>query len=245
MIEKMVYRNKVTKKNNKNKVIFWDFQGTLAYNDWMVSKALYKVIINNEPNTNLEIDDFKKKAIKGFPWQDHRKEYLNLTNSNAWWKHAEGIFLVCYKEFNIIEEKAIQYAEQVRNEFIKSDEFILYEDSIEMLNYFKEKGYSNVILSNHIPELPYIVEELGLSTYLVDCISSANVGYEKPNAKIYKYALEKHNMPEEVWMIGDSINADVRGPEKAGIKSILVRSEKVEGIRYYSNDLVGLKNIIK
>jgi hypothetical protein len=98
-----------------DKIIFWDFHGTLAYNDWMVSKALYKVLINNEPNTNIGIDDFK------------------------------------------------------------------------------EKGYSNVILSNHIPELPRIVEELGLSPYLIDCISSANVGYEKPNAKIYEHALEKHN----------------------------------------------------
>ncbi|GCD10469.1 HAD family hydrolase [Clostridium tagluense] len=228
-----------------DKVIFWDFQDTLAYNDWMVSKALYKVLIKNQPNTSIGIDDFKKKSMQGFPWQNHEKEYLHLTNSNAWWKHVESIFLNCYKEFNIKEQEAIQYAKQVREEFIKVDEFILYEDTIEMLNYFKEKGYSNVILSNHIPELPSIVEGLGLSAYLVDCISSANVGYEKPNAKIYEHALEKYNNPKDVWMIGDSIVSDVKGPENAGIKCVLVRSKMVDGIRYHSKDLLGLREIIK
>ncbi|MBU3142695.1 HAD family hydrolase [Clostridium sp. CF012] len=228
-----------------NKIIFWDFHGTLAHNDWMFSKALHKVLISCEPNSNIGIEDFKKKPMIGFPWQDCDKAYIHLIDGNAWWKHAESIFINCYKGFNIIEEKAIQYAGQVRAEFIKADEFILYEDTIEMLNYFKEKGYSNIILSNHIPELPRIVEDLGLSSYLIDCISSANVGYEKPNAKIYEHALEKYNNPKEVWMVGDSLAADVKGPENFGIKGVLVRSKMEDGIRYYSKNLLGLREIIK
>lgn len=228
-----------------DKVIFWDFHGTLAHNDWMISKALCKVLTKNEPSTSIGIEDFIKKPLVGFPWQDHEKEYLHLIDGDAWWNHAETIFVNCYKELNIIEEKAIQFAQQVREQLTKVDEFVLYEDTIEMLNYFKEKGYSNIILSNHIPELPRIVEELGLSTYLIECISSANVGYEKPNPKIYEYALEKYNYPKNVWMVGDSVAADVKGPEKAGIKGILVRSKREKGIRYHSKDLVGLKELIK
>lgn len=228
-----------------NKFIFWDFQDTLAHNDWMVSKALYKVIYENEASLDLQIEDFKKKPLKGFPWQDYTKEYLHLSNCEAWWKNAEDIFLNCYKEFNISEDKARMYAKMVRKELIRPEGFTLFEDSIETLKYFKEIGYSNVILSNHIPELPNIVEQLGLSEYLLDCISSANVGYEKPNLKIYEYALKRHNYPKDVWMVGDSITSDVRGPQVLGIKGILVRSEKVDGVLYYSENLLGLKEIIK
>jgi putative hydrolase of the HAD superfamily len=121
----------------------------------------------------------------------------------------------------------------------------LYEDTIEALSYFKEGGYANVILSNHIPELPSIVEGLGLSSYFLECISSANVGYEKPNPQIYRYALERYNNPSNVWMIGDSIIADVKGAEKVGIKGVLVRSKREEDIKYYANNLLGLKEIIK
>lgn len=228
-----------------DKVIFWDFQDTLAHNDWMVSKALYKVISKNETSLKLDIEDFKKKPLKGFPWQDYTKEYLHLTDSEAWWGNAENIFLNCYKELDIIEEKARNYAKMVREEFIKPEGFTLYEDTIETLKYFKEMGYSNIILSNHIPELPSIVNQLGLADYLVDCISSANVGYEKPNVKIYEHALKKHNYPKEVWMVGDSITSDVRGPQALGIKGVLVRREREAGVLYYSEDLLGVKEIIK
>lgn len=41
------------------------------------------------------------------------------------------------------------------------------------------------------------------------------------------------------------ISSDVIGPQALGIKVILVRSEKVEGVLYYSENLLGLKEIIK
>jgi putative hydrolase of the HAD superfamily len=228
-----------------DKIIFWDFHGTLAFNDYMFSKALYKVLIRNEDKTGIIIDDIKKKPLKGFPWQDYEKEYLYLAESSAWWKNAESIFIECYKELGISEEKGVIYAKQVRKELIKVDEFILYEDTVETLSYFKERGYTNVILSNHIPELPEIVNDLKLSSYFLECISSANVGYEKPNPKIYEYALGKYNKVKDIWMVGDSIIADVRGAENVGIKGVLVRSKREDGIKYYSSDLLGLKKIIK
>ncbi|MEG2289200.1 MAG: HAD-IA family hydrolase [Clostridium sp.] len=228
-----------------DKIIFWDFHGTLAFNDWMLSKAVYKVLINNGDNTGILIDDIKKKPMKGFPWQDHEKKYLHLTKNSAWWENAENIFAECYRQLGLGEEKAVKYAKEVRSELIKVDEFILFEDTIKTLRYFKERGYTNVILSNHIPELHDIVDGLGLTTYFSECISSANVGYEKPNPKIYEYALEKYNNPKDVWMVGDNIIADVRGAETVGIKAVLVRSEKEEGIKYHSHDLFGLIGIIK
>jgi putative hydrolase of the HAD superfamily len=228
-----------------DKIIFWDFQGTLAQNDWMFSKALYKVLIENDASSEISVDDIKKEPMKWFPWQDYDKEYIHLSDSSAWWKNAENIFIECYRSLGLMEEEAIIFGKQVREELIKIDEFILYEDTIETLNYFKKKGYANIILSNHIPELPEIVQGLGLLPYIVECISSANVGYEKPNPKIYKYALERYKYPREVWMVGDSILADVRGPEKIGIKGVLVRSKRESDIKYYSSNLTGLKEIIK
>jgi putative hydrolase of the HAD superfamily len=236
-------------KNNKgfenmNKIIFWDFHGTLALNDWMFSKALYKVLIMNDTNTDISVEDIKKRPMHGFPWQNHEREYIHLIDSDAWWKNAEQIFSDCYRSLGLKEEIAVNFAQQVREELIKVEEFVLYEDTIETLNYFNERGYANVILSNHIPELPEIVEGLGLSPYILECISSANVGYEKPNPKIYQYALEKYKHSKEIWMVGDSILADVRGAESVGIRSVLVRSKREENIQYYSKNLRGLIKII-
>ncbi|HCJ58219.1 HAD family hydrolase [Lutispora sp.] len=103
---------------------------------------------------------------------NEKEEYLNL----YWWIHAQKIFIAIYKKLNIPESKAIFYAEKVRYEIIKPDEYILYDDTIEMLDFFKSEGYANIILSNHIPELHDIVEKLGLINCIEDCISSESVG---------------------------------------------------------------------
>lgn len=62
---------------------------------------------------------------------------------------------------------------------------------------------------------------------------------------MYHYALKKHCNYSDIWMVGDNILADVRGPEHAGIKAVLVRSNIEENARYYSKDLLGVKEIIK
>lgn len=227
-----------------SKVIFWDFQGTLAYNDWMISKALYKVLLHNEPNNKITIEQFKQVKISGIPWQDAQKDYSHLTINGEWWKLVEKLFEETYKQFSIDERKASDFARQAHIELSKPDEFKLYDDTLEILNYFKLNGWKNIILSNHMPELPYIVESLGLKKYVGDCISSANVGYEKPNIKIYEYALHRAGYPKKVWMVGDSFTADVKGPGKVGIKSVLVRTQKPDDIEYYSKSLVELKDII-
>ncbi|WP_346915889.1 HAD-IA family hydrolase [Clostridium sp.] len=228
-----------------DKLIFWDFQGTLAHNEWMISKALYKVLCKYEPYTEIGIEDFKKIALVGFPWQQPEEEYMYLTSSDAWWKRAEDILTNGYMKLNVSEEKAAIYSKEIRQVLVSGESFQLYEDTTEVLQYFMKKGFSNVILSNHIPELSEIVEKLGLSPYIIDCISSANVGYEKPNPKIYYYALKKHCGYKDIWMVGDSILADVRGPEYVGIQAVLVRNKMEENVRYYSKDLLGVKEIIK
>ncbi|MGH4123820.1 MAG: HAD family hydrolase [Clostridium sp.] len=227
-----------------NKIIFWDFQGTLAHNDWMISKALHKVLLYNEPNTKITIEQFKKLKILGIPWQDYRHDYSYLTIQGAWWKLVESTFEEAYKLLYIDADRANKYAKQAHHELVKPDEFKLYDDTVEVLTYFKLNGWKNIILSNHIPELPDIVNLLGLKKCIYKCISSANIGFEKPNHKIYEFALKQFENPQKVWMVGDSLLADVKGPEKAGIKGILVRTPKVDNIDYYSKDLLGLKEII-
>lgn len=60
-------------EDKMDKILFWDFHGTLAYNDWMLSKTLYKVLVNNDLKTKISINNFKStqwldfqgKIVKG------------------------------------------------------------------------------------------------------------------------------------------------------------------------------------
>ena len=227
-----------------DKVIFWDFQGTLAHNEYMISKAIYRVLCINEPSSQIDMEALKRLKISGLPWQKPEGNYEHLSGRVQWWIHVEEIFKETYKSLGFSEVKAEKYAKETHSELVKPDGFKLYDDTIDALNYFKLKGWRNIILSNHVPELPEIVASLGLSKYIELTISSANVGFEKPNPKIYEIAKEMAGFPKDMWMIGDSVLSDVNGPEKAGMKAVLVRSNKEEGIKYYTSNLKELKEII-
>jgi putative hydrolase of the HAD superfamily len=169
---------------------------------------------------------------------------LHLTKPEAWWENIYKLFETAYINNGIVPEKASLYAKETRRYLIAPEYFCVYDDTIDTLEFFKDNGYRNIILSNHIPELPEIAESLGLMEYIDICISSANIGYEKPNPEIFRYAVKSAGNPRETWMIGDSLKADVHGAEAVGIKAILVRTPAGEPVKYYSPDLKGIINII-
>jgi putative hydrolase of the HAD superfamily len=92
---------------------------------------------------------------------------------------------------------------------------------VDALQTTRAVGYENVILSNHGPELPRLVETLGLSRWIALTISSAAVGAEKPHRRIFEYALSATEAGPYTWMIGDNPDADVSGARQAGIRAIL------------------------
>lgn len=121
--------------------------------------------------------------------------------------------------------------------FIDAIRFKLFEDTIKTLEFLQSSGWRHVILSNHVPELPHIVERLGLERLIDKYISSALFGYEKPHPEIFRIALELTGNPNTVWMVGDNFRVDVSGAEAVGIDAILVRNLRNQGARYFALNL--------
>ena len=84
------------------------------------------------------------------------------------------------------------------------------------------RGYHNVILSNHAPELPQLVTALGLGDWIETTITSAALGTEKPNPRIFERAIEITRAGDDVWMVGDNPVADIAGAEGVGIRAIQI-----------------------
>ena len=69
------------------------------------------------------------------------------------------------------------------------------------------------------------VLKLNLENNIKYIVTSEEVGIEKPNKKMFQSALEKLRLsPDQVIMIGDSIDKDISGAEEMGITSYLVKS---------------------
>lgn len=220
-----------------NRVIFWDFDGTLGHRNGFFSEVLVEVLDENEPGHDVHVQDIRPFLRDGFPWHSPEKAHLELTEPSAWWAFVERSFVRAFEGIGLAPELAARYARLSHVRYIDAARFELYGDTEEVLETFVRTGWRNVIVSNHVPELPAIVRALGLERYVSDCISSANVGYEKPNPAIFDLAIRRSGNPSAVWMVGDNIVADVNGAEQSGIPAILVRRANHGGAKRYAQTL--------
>lgn len=97
----------------------------------------------------------------------------------------------------------------------------LFEGSEKVLAYLQE-SYSLHIISNGFKETTLTKMDLsGLNPYFKNVIISEDVGVNKPDKAVFEYALEKAGAKkEESIMVGDSIEADIRGAQNFGMRAI-------------------------
>jgi putative hydrolase of the HAD superfamily len=224
--------------------VFWDFDATLAYRKGFFVETLVKILEEYIPGSNVKIQDLRPHLKYPFPWQHPEKPHLELSEPEAWWAGIIATFQQAFAAVGVEENKAAELAKLSRYRYIEPQGFILYDDTIQALAYLRDRGWKQYILSNHVPELPRIVEGVGLGKFITECISSANVGYEKPHPEIFRIALKLAGNPQIAWMVGDSMDADVRGAEAVGMKSILVRSPRDPEALFYAESLPEAVKII-
>lgn len=97
----------------------------------------------------------------------------------------------------------------------------LFDGAEKVLNYLKEKYHLHII-SNGFKETTLTKMHLsGLNPYFKNVIISEDVGVNKPDKAIFEYALAKAEAQiHESIMIGDSLEADIRGAQNIGMKAI-------------------------
>jgi putative hydrolase of the HAD superfamily len=78
------------------------------------------------------------------------------------------------------------------------------------------------ILTNGFDDIQYVkIEGAGMRSFFKEIITSQQVGTKKPSPLFYAYALERAGIqPEEALMIGDHVEADIRGALNVGIPAI-------------------------
>lgn len=122
-----------------------------------------------------------------------------------------------------ISEKLEVRSEKLKRELNKKVRSSLYPlgDSTRIINLLK-KNYKLGILSNHAKEWSeYMKQEFDLFKFFDPIIFSCDVGFRKPDPKIYEIALEKLGCnPGECVFIDDK-KRNTDGAEKLGMKGIV------------------------
>ena len=138
------------------------------------------------------------------------------------------------------------HADAIRGIF-GSSSFELYAEVTRVLSGLKTQGMRLGLISNWQRGLNHLCEELNIASYFDAIISSAEVGYEKPDPRIFKEALKQLRVsPEDTVHVGDSIDDDFRGATNAGLRAVLVDRHRLQSQLSESpvHDLNELERII-
>ena len=205
----------------ENKVIFWDFDGTLVKSNQSFLESLRCAM--EEAGAQAEDDCLMEFLRFACSWY-HPEEGYPEAVGEQWWEtllsKADGF--LC--GLGIPSAKRREICRAFRENAVNYP-YELYEDSVEVLRICREKGYHNYILSNNFPELSHSAAALGLSELLDGCFLSSVLGWEKPRKEIFEQARALAGNPARCFMVGDNPEADIRGAAAAGIPAILVHRD--------------------
>ncbi|MBI3170807.1 MAG: HAD family hydrolase [Chloroflexi bacterium] len=99
----------------------------------------------------------------------------------------------------------------------------LESDSVETLEALKSQNYKLGIFSNagDDKDVQDLIQSFGIRSYFDFVLTSAACFYRKPHPRAFEIALAQWNAtPNEAAMIGDSLEADIRGAKQADMIAI-------------------------
>ncbi len=142
------------------------------------------------------------------------------------------------EEINKISEDYIEFL---------PDNNQLFDGAIEILEYLAPK-YNLHIITNGFAEVQgRKIANSGLEIYFKTITNSEMAGVKKPHRNIFEFALSLANVQKEnTVMIGDCLDADVRGAIDFGMHAILFDEKGIHSVDNIKiiNHLLELKNIV-
>lgn len=165
---------------------------------------------------------------------------------NAWIQYSDKNFEKFLKKECSFEEQRAMRIIDVYNEFGKEIEYDIslvkfsdylkayeeawkpYDDVIECLDSLK--GYKLGIISNgDYNQQVSKLKKMKIDKYFCDIVTAGEVGYAKPDGKIFEIACERNGVEiKEAYYIGDNVKTDIIPVNKIGMRGILIdRNKKI------------------
>jgi putative hydrolase of the HAD superfamily len=111
-----------------------------------------------------------------------------------------------------------------RQALLAAVRFEPYPDAVPALRALRERGVKTVVTSNWDCSLSAFLERAGLRTLVDGVVTSAEVGADKPDRRLFEAALAAASSASaDALHVGDSVDGDVAGARAAGIRAVLLR----------------------
>ncbi len=169
----------------------------------------------------LDADDLLK--ANGTVWPRYRAEIDadwtlgridSLTASREAWRRS---LQLCGCNSRAIVEATVQFFEQTVQQGYR-----LFTDVPACIDMLQRSGVPLALITNGPSELQRSkLDALDIAHWFEVVVISGEVGTAKPDAAVFDTAMQRMGIvPDNVWHIGDSLEADIAGARAAGLSSV-------------------------
>jgi HAD superfamily hydrolase (TIGR01509 family) len=219
------------------KAVLFDMGNTLVKYDYGSPEEVFKKILTSL-GFYKSLDEIKKAFLSA----EREAEDTNLLSSfgkikcEEFWYQWDSLVL---KHLKIEENEELPKI--IHSRWFDFVDSTLYPEAKQVLLELKQRGLKIGLISTaYEEEIQFILEKADLEKTTFDIIVGVDtIRKAKPNPDTFKYAISKLNVkPEEAIFVGDNVEADYEGAEKAGIHALLIdRTGKQQ------SDLKTIKNL--
>ena len=210
------------------KAVFFDLDNTLCDSDtaWhLATGETFQLLRKHEPDVS--------EAVITKVWRTVHQELFEQLNAGKGSMAGlrDSRFQCLFKELGLPQGTITEEL----NDFLSSrylTSLRLYDDVtvLEELHEYHVGIVTNGAHDNHTDSQFSKVQRLGLSKRIQSLTISDEVGVRKPNIKVFTIACERAGvLPKEVLFVGDSIENDIVGANRAGMTSVFInrKSDKL------------------
>jgi putative hydrolase of the HAD superfamily len=205
----------------ETKAVTFDWYGTLAHHREQIgrSKSFVRYLASQglpsdpwNPQIMFDVFDYYADAYRRTTSPDEQRTF--------WTEFAGRLFQKANVRCDPDEVPA--HVDAIRNLFGPRC-FQLFPEVEQVLSRLKRRGLKLAIISNWQRGLDIFCHELRIAPYFEAIISSADVGFDKPDPRIFAETLRRLRVaPEYAVHVGDLVDDDVKGATEAGLRAVLV-----------------------
>lgn len=198
------------------KVLLFDFGGTLDTNGVHWSEKYW------EAYKKLGLSISKKQYEEAYVYSESFMTGVIKTNDSF---KTTLIYQILF-QLLFLRKKKYLIPEEDNNLLYRISD-ICYKDVLVTTNYNKKllkelnADYRLGLVSNFYGNLSTVLNELSFTEYFEVVVDSYEIGIKKPDSRIFQKTIDKFNeLPENIFVIGDSYSRDIVPAKTIGCKTI-------------------------
>jgi putative hydrolase of the HAD superfamily len=204
---------------NIYKHIFFDLDRTLwdfETNSTNMLKELYATYLKDSTYSHFLQFKHNYEKINAQLWKEYGAHKITKEELRDR-RFKETLELQGIYDENLANTLSLHYIEK------SPRQTVLFPHTIGCLNTLKKEGYKLHIITNGFKEVQFVkLEAAEILHYFSIIVCSEMVGFNKPDKRIFEYALREANAKaSESVMIGDDPEVDVLGAQLSGLQAVL------------------------